>query len=87
MAAGVPVVVSRVGGLAEIVEDSVDGLEVDPNSPSSIAKATIRVLSDRAMASQLVMRAKEKVKTYNWERSAIETLEVYKAAVGETRYE
>lgn len=87
MAAGVPVVVSRVGGLAEIVEDDVDGLEVDPNSPYSIAKATIRLLSDRALASQLAARAKEKVKAYNWKHSATKTLEVYEAAIGEARYE
>lgn len=87
MAAGVPVVVTRVGGLAEIVEDDVDGLEVDPDSPHSIADATIRLLSDRALASRLAARAREKVKAYNWEHSAAETLEVYKAAIGEARYE
>jgi glycosyltransferase involved in cell wall biosynthesis len=87
MAAGAPLVVSRVGGLAEIVEDDVDGLEVDPNSPSSIAKATIRLLSDRALASQLVARAKERVKVYSWAHSAAKTLEVYEAAIGEARYE
>jgi len=87
MAAGVPVVVSRVGGLAEIIEDEVDGLEVDPNSPYSIAKATTRLLSDQALASRLAARAREKVKSYNWKRSATETLEVYEAAVGEARYE
>jgi len=87
MAAGVPVVVTRVGGLAEIVEDDVDGLEADPDSPRSIADATIRLLSDRALASRLAARAREKVKVYNWEHSAAETLEVYKAAIGEARYE
>jgi glycosyltransferase involved in cell wall biosynthesis len=87
MAAGVPIVVSRVGGLAEIVEDDVDGLEVDPDSPRSIADATIRLLSDRALASRLAARAREKVKAYNWEHSAAETLEVYEAAIGEARYE
>jgi glycosyltransferase involved in cell wall biosynthesis len=87
MAAGVPVVVSRVGGLAEIVEDGVDGLEVGPNSPSSLADATIRLLSDRALAVSLAERAKEKVKAYNWESSARRTLEVYGQAVEEARYE
>jgi glycosyltransferase involved in cell wall biosynthesis len=87
MAAGVPIVVSRVGGLAEIVEDDVDGLEVDPNSPYSIARATIRLLSDPALASRLAARAREKVKSYNWKSSASKTLEVYEAAIGEARYE
>ncbi len=87
MAAGVPVVVSKVGGLAEIVEDSVDGLEVEPNSPSSIADATVRLLSDRTLAGQLAARAKEKVKVYNWETSARKTLSVYGEASEETKFE
>jgi glycosyltransferase involved in cell wall biosynthesis len=87
MAGGTPVVVSRVGGLAEIVEDGVDGLEIDPNSPSSLAKAAVRLLTDRELASRLTARAREKVKAYNWEAAALRTLEVYKSALGATKFE
>jgi glycosyltransferase involved in cell wall biosynthesis len=87
MAAGVPVVVSRVGGLAEIVENAVDGLEVEPNSPASLADATVRLLSDQELARSLAARAKEKVKSYNWESAATKTLEVYNEAMRETKYE
>lgn len=87
MAGGSPVVVSRVGGLAEIVDDGVDGLEVEPNSPPSLAKATVKLLLDRELASRLAKKALEKVKTYNWESSAKKTLEAYEAAVGETKFE
>lgn len=87
MAAGVPVVVSKVGGLAEIVDDYVDGLEVEPNNPDSIADATVRVLSDRALASELAARAKEKVRQFNWESSAMKTLGVYGDARRESKYE
>jgi glycogen(starch) synthase len=87
MAAGVPVVVSRVGGLAEIVDDSVDGLEVEPNNPDSIADATVRVLSDSALASRLAAKASEKVRTFSWESSARKTLEAYEDARRESRYE
>jgi glycosyltransferase involved in cell wall biosynthesis len=87
MAAGVPVVVSRVGGLAEIVDDSVDGLEVEPNDPDSIADATVRVLSDGAFASRLAARARQKVRAFSWESSARRTLDAYEAARRESRYE
>jgi glycogen synthase len=87
MAGGSPVVVSRVGGLAEIVEDGIDGLEVDPSSPSSLAKAAVRVLSDRELATRLAARAKEKVKGFTWESSAAKTVEVYMAAVGGAKFE
>jgi glycosyltransferase involved in cell wall biosynthesis len=87
MAGGSPLVVSRVGGLAEIVEDGVDGLEVDPNNPALLAKAAIRLLSDHELASRLAARAKEKVKAFNWESPASRTLEVYKSAMSVTKYE
>lgn len=87
MAAGVPLVVSRVGGLAEIVEDSVDGIEVEPNNPSAIAAATVRILSDRELVSRLVTKGEEKVKSYSWENVAKRTLGVYQEAVKVTKYE
>ena len=87
MAGGSPVVVSRVGGLAEIVEDGVDGLEVPTNDPSSLAKAAIRVLSDEELSSRLAAKAKEKVKAFNWESAASKTLEVYKTGMSVTKYE
>ena len=87
MAAGGPVVVSRVGGLAEIVEDTVDGLEVEPNSPASIAEATVRVLSDRALASRLAQKGREKAKVYSWENAARWSLEAYQEAERESKYE
>jgi glycogen(starch) synthase len=87
MAAGAPVVVSRVGGLAEIVEDGVDGLEVEPGNPASLAEATVRVLSDRALASRLVERGREKAKAYSWLNAARKTLQTYQAATRESRYE
>jgi glycogen(starch) synthase len=87
MAAGAPLVVSRVGGLAEIVEDSVDGIEVEPNNPSAIAAATVRILSDRELAARLATRGEEKAKTYSWENTAKRTLGVYQDAIRGTKYE
>jgi len=87
MSAGAPLVVSRVGGLAEIVEDHVDGIEVEPNSPVSLADATIRVLSDRALSARLAEKGMEKAKAYGWNSAAKKTLETYREAVAESRYE
>ena len=87
MAAGTPLVVSRVGGLAEIVEDSVDGIEVEPNNPSAIASATVSILSDREFAARLATRGEEKAKSYSWENVAKRTLGVYQEAARGTRYE
>jgi glycosyltransferase involved in cell wall biosynthesis len=48
MAAGTPVVATRVGGLAEVVEDGVSGLLVEPGQPDALAAAIVAVLERRA---------------------------------------
>jgi glycosyltransferase involved in cell wall biosynthesis len=45
MAVGTPVVASRVGGLAEVVEDGVTGHLVEPGDPEALARAVVDVLS------------------------------------------
>ena len=87
MSSGVPVVVSRVGGLAEIVEDGVDGLEVEPNAPAAVAGAISRVLSDRALASRMAEGGRKKANSFSWGSASQRTVAVYQEAVRESRYE
>ena len=44
MAAGLPVVASRVGGIPEIVDDGVTGHLVPPSDPDALAAAILDVL-------------------------------------------
>jgi glycosyltransferase involved in cell wall biosynthesis len=46
MAAGRPVVATRVGGVAELVEDGVSGLLVPPGDDRALAAAILRALRD-----------------------------------------
>ncbi|HVF78874.1 MAG TPA: glycosyltransferase family 4 protein [Solirubrobacteraceae bacterium] len=47
MAAGTPVVATRVGGLAEVVADGVTGRLVTPGRPAELAAAVLEVLAGR----------------------------------------
>src|SRR5207248_10173028 len=47
MAAGTPVVATRVGGLPELVEDGVTGALVAPGDPAALAAGVLRALDQR----------------------------------------
>lgn len=53
MAAGLPVVASRVGGLPEIVQDGVTGFLVEPQDYRELADAILKCLTDLDYAVQL----------------------------------
>jgi glycosyltransferase involved in cell wall biosynthesis len=82
MAAGVPVVASQVGGLAEIIEHDKTGILVHPRNPDSISWGINNVLSNQDHARWLAENAKEKIqKTYSWEAIAKKTVKLYKEVV------
>jgi glycosyltransferase involved in cell wall biosynthesis len=57
MAVGTPVVATRVGGLAEVVEDGVTGLLVEPGEPDALAAAVLEVLGRRDAMSAAARQA------------------------------
>lgn len=61
MAAGVPVVATRVGDTAEAVRDSENGLLVPPGNPDSIADAVCRLLNEPALAQRVGQAGRKSV--------------------------
>ena len=81
-ASGVPVVATRVGGVVDIIDDSITGILVPPADPESMAEAVIRVIKDMKLACFLAENAFRKVKEkFNLELMVNKTLEVYKEAL------
>ena len=78
MASRVPVVVSDVGGLSEIVEDGITGVKVPASDPSALAEGILRVLEDRELSEQLRENAYRAVQErYRWDMIAEKTIEAY----------
>lgn len=50
----VPVVVSNVGSISEVIKDGETGLLVPPRNPEAIAEAVIRLLRDKELYKRLV---------------------------------
>jgi L-malate glycosyltransferase len=61
MAAGVPVVATRVGGTPEAIEDGVNGLLVPPRDAGAIARAVSRLLADAGWGTRLGQAARQRV--------------------------
>lgn len=53
MAAGRPIVATKVGGVPEIVEDGSSGLLVEPDDPEGMASAILRLLESPRLARLL----------------------------------
>lgn len=53
MAAGTPVIATRVGGNPEVIEDGVSGLLVPPRDSDALAAAITRLLEDTELACRL----------------------------------
>ncbi|MBS4031270.1 MAG: DUF1957 domain-containing protein [Clostridiales bacterium] len=78
MAAGVPVVVSDVGGMGEVVEHEKDGLKVHPGNAKELAEAVKSLLSDRALRERLKKEGRLKAATvYSWNAAAGMTSDIY----------
>ena len=84
MASRIPVVVSDVGGLSEIVEDGVTGVKVPAYNPSALAEGILRVLEDRELSEQLKENAYRAVQErYRWDMIAEKTIEAYRTRPAE----
>ncbi len=68
MSAGLPVIVPTKGGIAEMVEDGVNGYKIDVQELEKIESHITAMLSDRDNYLQLAGKALEYSKTFNDEK-------------------
>ena len=78
MAAKLPVVATRAGGIPEIVVHRETGLLVPPRSPSALAEAVLKLYKDRKLAAALGAKGFEVVhEKFSAEAMAERIVEVY----------
>jgi glycosyltransferase involved in cell wall biosynthesis len=79
MSAGVPIVATNVGGNPEVIENGVSGLLVEYGNGSQLKEAVIKILDDKNLSESLVRKAKEKLESFNWNSTVVETAKVIKS--------
>ncbi|MGP7795128.1 HAD family hydrolase [Sphingomonas sp. CLY1604] len=80
-AAGVPVVATRNGGPAEIVDTIGHGLLIDPRDPAAIAAAIRAIITDAARHAACSAAALAGADAYCWHRYASATSVLYRHIV------
>jgi len=61
MAAGLPMIVTRVGGNAEAVRDGETGVVVEPRDPKGLADAIVRLAGDAALRARMGAAGRRRV--------------------------
>ena len=85
MLAGIPTVVSDIGGLNEIVEHGVNGMKSYTGNPNSIADSVLSLLFDPQLAMNVTKNDNNKVKDeFNWQKIAQDTHYIYELAISKT---
>ena len=85
MACGVPVVASRVGGLAETVQHGRNGLLVSPANPVELADAIQRLLTDHSLAEEIRRHGSETFQErFTAEKVSEQFLKIYRQAMATT---
>jgi glycosyltransferase involved in cell wall biosynthesis len=77
------VVTSDTTSLPEVVGEA--GITVSPRSLDAVVEGMRRVLTDDALADRLRQAGKERSRLFSWERTARETLELYRQVAGGVR--
>jgi glycosyltransferase involved in cell wall biosynthesis len=83
MAAGLPTVASRVGGMPEIVVDGETGILVAPGDADALADAIVRVLADPELGRRLGEAGRARaVERYSWDVIAAATVALHRRLLG-----
>jgi glycosyltransferase involved in cell wall biosynthesis len=81
MAHGRPVVASAVGGLLDLVEDGVTGLQVPPGDVAALRDTLRRLLGDARLRRRLGTAARDRARErLSWEASAAALVDAYRDA-------
>lgn len=78
IAAGLPVIGSRIDGIVQQVEDGVHGYLVEPGDIEGLAAAYDRIVQNASTRAEMTAAVTERSEELSWERVVDRTIEVYR---------
>lgn len=69
MAAGLPIVATRVGAIPEVLGDAGAGLLVPPGDGEALARAIVEVLAEAGRAGAMAEAGVQRARSFDWSRS------------------
>ncbi len=66
MAAGLPVIASRAGGIPDVIDDGLDGFLVQPGDREQLRDKIHLLLNDPGLRRRMGEEAREKAQAYDW---------------------
>jgi len=80
MAAGLPVVATRISGNKDVIEDGRNGFVVIPRDADGLADALIKVLENEDIRTEMGENSRKDVESYAWIEVAKQYLRCYENA-------
>jgi phosphatidylinositol alpha-mannosyltransferase len=78
MCAGTPLVASEMGGFRMVATHGENALLVPPKDSAALAHAIQRLLEDKALSEKLSLSARERGRSFGWDRIAGQLLDYYR---------
>ncbi len=80
MACGCPVITSNISSMPEVAGGAA--MLVDPYNVEELSSTVEKVLSDEQLRREMRDKGLERVKVFSWQKTAMQTLQVYKEVFG-----
>jgi spore coat protein SA len=85
MAAGLPIIASRVGGVETFIKNGYNGLTVPPNDPKSLKDALVKLILDHNLRRLLALNGQRFVfAEMSWSQVAIKIKKIYDEVIAHT---
>ena len=84
MACGRPVLASRVGGLAYLIQDGVTGFHIQEGDAVQLANRLAQLLGDDPLLARMGAAARQEAQNYAWEKAAKEIEELFTSRIIKT---